>query len=176
MSSDELYRNYVEALSALSAVEARHREALRKAVEAAAAAESRAKTEMADQQRMYDRAGRDALEAERLLTELRLMLGHARGEQPAPTPSAGAPPQLVQIRSQISDVAQWATESTSTAESLLRTRARLAKVERPSAPAPARPIDREPAPVRKSAISTGAVIALLVAIATLTAIVLVLAQ
>ena len=75
LTDSKLYENYIEAVTALSTIEHRQREALRKAVETATSAEGEAKTHVANQQRMYDRALRDALDAERLLAELRSMLG-----------------------------------------------------------------------------------------------------
>jgi hypothetical protein len=175
LASEELFANYAEALAALSTVEARHREALRKAVEASAATENQAKSEMANQQRMYDRAGKDAIEAERHLAELRTMLGIRRDTLPGSSPSAGMPPPLAQIRAHIGEISQWATESVSTAESLLRTRERLRRAPRPTPPPPALPIDREATRAKKPAISTRAVIAVLITIATLTVIVLAIA-
>lgn len=141
MSSDDRFGGYVEALSALSTVEQRQREALRKAIESAAATEDEAKAQLADQQRMYDRAGQDAQDAERLLADLRSMMGLTPAATTAPTPQVGTPPHLVQIRGQIREVAQWATETKPTVESLLRTRDRLARAPVQAAPAPA------PAPV-----------------------------
>lgn len=164
MSSPDRFDSYVEALNALSTVEHRHRDALRKAVESAAAAEDRAKAQRADQQRMYDRAGQDARDAERLLAELRSMLG-LPPPTAAPTPQAGGSPQLMQIRGQIRDVAQWATATKPTVESLLRTRDRLAKAPPAVQPAPT-PSPIEPStPPKKRSIGITVVIAALIVIA-----------
>lgn len=135
MSSNDLFDSYVEALNALSSVESHRRDALRRAVETASATKDRAKTQMADQQRMYDRAGKDVQDAERLLAELRSMLGMTRPVVTAPNPHERTPPQLVEIRAHIGAVAQWATETRSVAESLLRTKARLANAPKPVVPA-----------------------------------------
>lgn len=175
MSNDEPYDNYVEALSALSAVENRQRDALRKAVEASTAAENRAKSLLADQQRMYDRARQDALDAERLLAGLRSMLGLPREANAASSPRPGTPPRLVQIRAEIREIAQWATESTSTAESLLRTRERLTSAPKPAPQAPS-PGTGEQAPrAEKLRVARGVAVAVLVVIATLAVIVLAIA-
>jgi hypothetical protein len=165
LSDSDLFSRYVEALSALSSVESLQRDALRKAVESANAVETQAKTQMADQQRMYDRTSRDAHDTERLLAELRSMLGTAATPPIALTPPTGTPPQLVQIRGQIRDVAQWATDTKPTVESLLRTRDRLAKTPQPVLPTPApKPTPVVPAPPKKLAVGVIAAIAALVII------------
>jgi hypothetical protein len=166
LSESDLFGSYVEALNALGTVENRQRDALRKAVEGATAIKERAKAQMAEQQRMYDQAGKDANDAERLLADLRSMLGLAQAVTAAATPQAGTPPQLVQIRGEVLHVADWATETRSTAESLLRTRERLVKaaelVEPNPPPAPAQ-VAKAASP-RRPRVEVIAAIALLVAI------------
>ena len=95
MPDPDSFSSYAEALGALSTVENRQREALRKAVESSAATETQAKAQLADQQRIYDRAARDARHAEDLLADLRTMLGLPQAPRAAPRPAAGMPPPLV---------------------------------------------------------------------------------
>lgn len=146
MSDDELYGNYLEALRALGTAPDRQREALRKAVADAAAVTDRSRTQLAGQQRNFDRAGKDVQEAERLLAELRSMLGLRPAAPPAPARSVGDPPQLAEVRGKIGDIARWAEEARPVAESLLRTKQRLAN--RPQPAQPAIPAAAGPAPPR----------------------------
>lgn len=133
MSELDPYAPYADALRALSSAEDRRRAALRKAVEAAGDAAVKAETRMADQQRVYDRANRDATAAEGHLAEVSSILG----PPPSPTTSPVRPSEttrsLDEIRGQIAEVSQWAVGTKPVVESLMRTRAR----REPSAPAPA---------------------------------------
>lgn len=128
------FGTYVEAVNALSVLENRQREALRKAVETSTATQAKAKEQMADQQRMYNRAGQEIRHAEGLLVEMRTMLGLPGTSSAKPTPQAGTPLQLVEVLSKVRDVVSWAEESKPVAESLLRTKARLASVPKPVGP------------------------------------------
>lgn len=132
--STETYDRYIEALSALATVDARQSQALRKAVEASNAAEAQLAHQHAEQQRMYDKAAKDADEAAQSLEDLRALLGLPPWSQPAQTPHSGTPPTLVALRAQIREVAAWARESKPVAESLLRTKARI--TAQPPAPKP----------------------------------------
>ncbi len=176
MPNDEKFRTYVEALTELSDLDNKHRSALRCAVEASAAADDRAKARLADQQRMYDRAKRDALDAERALTGVRSMLNLPQGAAPTGTPVARAVRPLAQIRAEIAEVARWASESKLTAESLMRTRERLAKAPKPAEPklSPAPEIQAQSA--RRHPISAGVAVAIIAAIATVVLIVFLVAQ
>lgn len=135
MTETDPFGEYAEALSALATVEERERGALRKAVETAGAAGDQAKTRISDQQRMYDRAAREVAEVDQLLVELHEMLGVSRAGADPPSQPTGPPPALSELRSRIDAVARWAAESKPIAESLLRTRARLARSPEPAAPA-----------------------------------------
>ncbi|SEQ08345.1 hypothetical protein SAMN05421756_102434 [Microlunatus flavus] len=97
---------------------------------------------------MYGRSAQEAKDVERQLAELRTLLGLPPEPADDSVSEAQAPTSLVEIRGQIRDVAQWATDASSTAESLLRSRARLATAPPPAvfAPLPA-PL---PAPRAKS--------------------------
>jgi hypothetical protein len=172
LTSDDRFTAYVEALNALSTVEPRQRDALRRAIESAAAAEDEAKAQLADQQRMYDRAGQDAQDAERLLADLRSMLGLTPAAAAGPTPEAGIPPQLVEIRGQIREVAQWATDTKPTVESLLRTRARLARAPTPVQSAPALAPVVPPAPPKKRSVGVIAAVAAIILIAVIVVVVI----
>jgi len=162
----DLFATYAEALGTLGSVEARQRDALRKAVESAATAEAKAKQQLSDQQRMYDRAGRDAQAAERRLAQLRSLLGVAASPLVAAAAHDGEPPSLAQIRGQVRDVEQWAEEARRTAESLLRTRERLAKAPKP-APPPAAPVPSSPPARSGPPVGSIAAVVVLVAIAIL---------
>jgi hypothetical protein len=151
--ADDEFSQYVEALNALSSVHNRQRDALRKATEAAGAVQNRARAALADQQRMYDKAGRDAADAERALGELAKVL-RVPVPTPGPIPAAGTPRQLVELRSAVGAVAAWATESKTLAESLVRTRTRLEQAPKPiesrSTPAAAPGPLSEAPPVRSA--------------------------
>ena len=127
MSESSDFDLYAEALVALSGAASRQREALRKAVESSSTSKATAKAQMADQARMFDRAGQEALEAERSLAEIRRMLGQPATSSTSSPAAAGEVAQLVQIRARIRGVQSWADESIPVIESLMRTRARLAQ-------------------------------------------------
>lgn len=137
MADMDEFGRYVEALNALCMVEDRQRQALRRAVEASTATRQQARAQMADQQRMYDRAGKEVRRAESLLDELRNMLGQPRPPSTTATPQAGMPPPFVEVRASIHDVTSWAEQTKPVVESLLRTRARLANSPKPVVPPPA---------------------------------------
>ncbi|WP_250281899.1 hypothetical protein [Frankia sp. CiP1_Cm_nod2] len=175
MADNDLFAQYAEALNTLGSVDNRRRDALRRAVETATAAENKARTRRADQQRMYDRAAKDADDADRLLSDLRCVLGLpdavvSAGTPRSGTPRPGTPPRLVEIRGQIREVAQWATEARPVAESLLRTQARLAR----AAPAPAKPAPPRVATPPASRGVPGGVIAAVVALVILVVVTVVL--
>ena len=165
MPSQSRYAEYTEALSALSSVDSLQREALRKAVEDATAAEEQARTAMAAQQRMYDRAGKDADEANRLLDEVRTMLAAPRSTI-APGPRAGDTPPLAELRGVIAEVTRWAAETKPVVESLLRSRSRLTH-----AGVPTQPRSTAPAPRRRRPIAIGGAVAAIVIAAVIVAVV-----
>lgn len=144
MTNTPEFSQYVEALTVLATVNDRRRDALRKAVESAAAAESQAKSKIVDQQRMYARAARDIDAAERALAELRSVGGFPSG--PVPTAEraslANAPP-LATIRGTVAEVATWATDIKPVLASLLRSRDRLAQTPAQS------PVNLVPPPASK---------------------------
>jgi hypothetical protein len=173
---DEDFDHFVEALAALATIDKRHRDALRRAVELSAESEELARVQVADQQRMYDQAERDALGAQRLLAELRSVLGLSEAVDPTETPLSGNPPQLVQIRAEIRDVAQWTEGSMITAESLIRTRERLRKAPPTAPPAPAREFVGEDSPAAKALGPNRIAMVSLLAIATLVFVALVITR
>lgn len=152
MPDDTAFDVYAEALRALDSMDSRQRDAVRRSVEAVAEAKNAAKKRLADQQRMFDRAAADAGDAERLLLALHATLGVSpRSSAPTPTTQSGTAPTLVEVRAQIRDVAQWASDTKPIAESLLRTRARLEKAsKRSQAVQPAAPPTPVPAAPKRS--------------------------
>ena len=164
MSSEDPFEQYVEALKAVTTVEDRQRTALRKAVESSAAAEAEAKAQMADQGRLYDNARRQATDAEGRLAELRTTLGITQEASKAADSPAGRAPTLIQVRSQIDEVNAWATDGLATAESLLRTRARIAAKPVPE-PTPT------PAPVETKQTNTGLIVGAVLLIVLLVAVI-----
>lgn len=125
---------------------------------------------MADQQRMYDRAGRDLAAAHHELEELRAMLGATPTVLVSPDRQTSTQLPLAEIRSQIREVQTWAVDNKPIAASLLRTRARMAQktVEPMTAPSP--PPAPEPKRQVPSLVIVGLAAALLV---VLTAIILI---
>lgn len=163
MRSEDLFSNYVEALVALHSLDRRQRDALRNAIERSAKAQEQVKTTVADQQRMYDRVARDADAAGLALDRLRAALGASAANGPASSPRPNLEPSLKDIRRQIHQVAEWAAENRPVAESLLRTKARLAEAARPRvAPSPT-PVGPNPAR-RPRMVPTALVVAVLVVI------------
>lgn len=164
MHSSVSYGESVEALTVLETVDGLQREALRKAVHEAGAAQQQARTAVAAQQRMYDRASREADEAERLLSELRVALGLA---SPAVTPRAGGTSlPLAAIRGSISEVARWAADAKPVVDSLLRTSARFAQTASAQAPV-------SPTSAKRSAAWLFAVVATLVLIVAVVTVILI---
>lgn len=172
MADADPFDQYVEALSGLATVDGRRRDALRKAVESAGAAGDQAKARTDAQQRMYDRAAKDAADADRVLEELREMLGTPRVEAVSPSAPADPPPTLAELRARIDEVARWAADKKPVAESLLRTKARLAAVPEPTAPPP--PAPRPPAPARE--VPTVAIVAAVIFVVVLIVVIALIAH
>ena len=176
MPNDEHFRIYIEALTELSDLDQKHRSALRSAVDASSAAERRAKERTADQQRMYDRAKRDAQEAEQALVAVKSSLNLAHSEAPTGAHGGSSVRALARIRAEISEVDRWARESKSTAESLIRTRERLSNAPEPAKPEQSSAPDIEPETVSRGRIPAWAAVAAIALLATIVLVVLLFAQ
>lgn len=145
MTETPEFLRYLEALTVLATVDDRQREALRKAVEGAAADEDRARARISEQQRMYDRASRDIEAAERAIQELRTICGLRPAQIPFDAADVGsAAPPLAEIRTAIAEVADWAAQSRPLLESLLRTRERLLTAQQRVAAVPSAPAHTPP--------------------------------
>jgi len=163
LSNDAVYEQYAEALAALQTVDARRKAALRAAVESASQAENEAKSQMANQQRMYNRAGTELLETERTFSELQSLLGAPIGVAQTQSQDARSAPQLAEIRATVLELADWAGEAKSDTESLQRTLSRLDTS--PGTP----PAQRQPASVEQDN-SRRVLLVLVIAMAVVTAI------
>jgi cobalamin biosynthesis Mg chelatase CobN len=126
-SSTEAFGAYREAILALLQVEERETASIRQATASAAAVEARARGQLAEQQQVFSQAAREADEAQLLVDQVRSTL-----RLPVPTPlgataSRGGRSRLVEVRAEIRGVADWARDSNTRAESLMRSLNRLAR-------------------------------------------------
>lgn len=143
------YSQYAEALAVLSSIDQRRRDALRKAVESAAAEENEVKSRIADQQRMYVRTGRDIDDVQKALAEISALFGGQPASSPTLRPQETAEVlPLATIRSTVAEITSWTAETRPLLDSLLRSRDRVAQAPRPpdpqlvASPAPPAPKSR----------------------------------